>query len=76
MIGVLDLCAVHCNKTLQYQKLPECAREMQQYGSLVRKQPNIVYDVACDVAYDIVEITYDMQSRTYDIAYDEHCTTS
>ena len=41
------------------------------------KQSNIVCDVAYDVAYrdDMVNITYDVQSRTYDIAYDETRTT-
>ena len=39
------------------------------------KQSNNVFDVAYDVAYDMVNITYDVQSRTYDIAYDENRTT-
>ena len=36
------------------------------------KQSNIVCDVASDVVYDMVNIAYDVQSRTYDIAYDEN----
>ncbi len=39
------------------------------------KQSNIVCNVANDVAYDMVNITYDVQSRTYDIAYDENRKT-
>ncbi len=39
------------------------------------KQSNIVCDVSYDVAYDMVNITYDVQSRTYDIAYDENRKT-
>ncbi len=39
------------------------------------KQSNIICDVAYDVAYDMVNITYDVQSRTYDVAYDENRST-
>ncbi len=35
------------------------------------KLSNIVCDVAYDVAYDITDTIYDVQSRTYDIPYDE-----
>jgi hypothetical protein len=41
----------------------------------IAKQSNIVCDVDYDVAYDMVNITYDVQSRNYDIAYDENRTT-
>jgi hypothetical protein len=44
---------------------------MQQCGSPERNNPNIVCDVAYDVPYDVTVTTYDMQSRTYEIAYDE-----
>jgi hypothetical protein len=60
----VDLCAtsMHSIKTMHDSK-------MQNYGSPERNNVNIV----CDVAYDI---TYDVQSRTYDIAYDEQHTIS
>ena len=44
---------------------------MQQYGSPQRNNPNIVCDVAYDVAYDVTVSTYDVKPRTYDVAYDE-----
>jgi hypothetical protein len=33
-------------------------------------------NVVCNVAYDIMDSTYDVLSRTYYIAYDEYHTTS
>jgi hypothetical protein len=67
----VDLCAtsMHSIKTMQCKTLPERDSKMQNYGSPERNNVNIV----CDVAYDI---TYDVQSRTYDIAYDEQHTIS
>ncbi len=45
--------------------------QQQEYGSPELSNLNIVCDVAYDVAYDVTVTTYDVQSRTYDIAYDE-----
>ena len=73
---LLDLCAMHGNKLLQCKKLPDRDRRMQECGFPERNNVNIVCDVACDVAYDMTVTTYDVKSRTYDIAYDESHTTS
>jgi hypothetical protein len=72
----LDLCAMHGIKTLPCKNLPECECKMQQYGSPQRNNLNIVCDVAYDVAYYVIVTTYDVQSRTYDVAYDEDHTQS
>ncbi len=46
------------------------AAAMRQYGSPQRNNLNIVSDVAYDVAYDVTVTTrYDVQPRTYDVAY-------
>ena len=31
---------------------------------------NIVYDIVCDIVYDMKTRTYDVLSTTYDVAYD------
>ena len=49
---------------------------MQQYGSPQRNNPNIVCDVAYDVAYNVTVSTYDVKLMTYDVAYDQDHTTS
>ena len=67
---------MHCIKTLPCNKLPERESKMQQYGSPQRNNLNIVCDVAYDVAYDVIVTTYDVQPRTYDVAYDEDHTPS
>ncbi len=32
---------------------------------------NIVCDIVCDIAYDMMQRTYDVWLKTYDIAYDK-----
>ncbi len=39
-----------------------------------RNNLNITCDVAYDVGYDVTGTTYDVQPRTYDVAYDEDHT--
>ena len=61
---------MHCNKTLQCKKQFEGERKIQQYGfgSPGQRQEQNNVNIVCDVAYDLID-------STYDIAYDEYCTT-
>ena len=62
---------MHGIKTLPCTNLPERECKMQQYISPQLNNLNTVCDVAYDVAYDVTVTTYDVQPRTYDIAYNE-----
>jgi hypothetical protein len=46
------------------------------YGSQQRSNLNIVCYVAYDVTFNVTVTTYDVQSRIYDVAYDEDHTPS
>ena len=72
LIGVLCTAINHCIANLEscLNAGAKCSQTDPQSETI-----DIVCDVASDVVYDMVNITYDVQSRTYDIAYDETRTT-
>ena len=57
-----------------YESQPEIECNLEFRIPLIKR--NIVYDIVCDIAYDMKPRTYDLLVKTYDVAYDEQRTMS
>jgi hypothetical protein len=56
----------------EYESANEALVKVGHSEPRIWKKWNIICDIVCDIAYDMMQRTYDVWLKTYDIAYDEN----
>ncbi len=57
-------------EALAVEREPEIECNLEFRIPLIKSIENVVYDIVCDIAYDMKTRTYNVLPRTYDVVYD------